>query len=414
MSKNTVADILHIDAELCDGCGDCVPLCPFSAIEISGGIAQITDNCTACSACIEACPKNAIISKIASETPSKKLTTTEYEGIWVICETRRGYPARVGFELLAAGRSLADARKTDLVAVVAGYKVKQLAREYIAYGADRVLSADAPSLADFDEANYTTVLAKLIEDGRPEIVLCGATIWGRSLMPRLAVRLRTGLTADCTALDIDKKTGLLRQTRPAFGGNIMATIVCPNHRPQMATVRPRVVKPLKPDYSRSGKIVDIDVSALPKPTAQLSVIKRIEELGEAVDIADAEVIIAGGKGLGAQENFSMLFELANLLGGVVGASRAAVDAGWIPYAHQVGQTGKTVSPKLYIAVGISGAVQHIVGMQSAETIIAINSDKNAPIFEVADVAIIADLFEILPEMIEQIRRVKPKQHHPFM
>ncbi|HDG68201.1 MAG TPA: electron transfer flavoprotein subunit alpha/FixB family protein, partial [candidate division Zixibacteria bacterium] len=313
-------------------------------------------------------------------------------------------PARVGFELLGAGRALANARGVPLYAVVLGHGIGDIGKEYIAHGADRVIIADSERLHDFDPEIYTAVLEHLVKKYKPEIVIAGATVWGRSLVPRLAVRIHTGLTADCTQLDIDPDTGLLLQTRPAFGGNIMATILCPNHRPQMATVRPRVMKPLEPDPSRQGEIIHEDVSAISLPKSRIKILESVEELGEMINIADADVIVSGGRGLGGPEAFGMLFELAELLGGAVGASRAAVDAGWIPYAHQVGQTGKTVSPKLYIAIGISGAIQHLVGMQSSDTIIAINKDPNAPIFEVADYGVVGDLFEIVPELIRQLKQ----------
>jgi len=396
---------IEVIEEFCTGCGVCVNACPFGAIEITDGVARILDNCTVCGACVDACPFDAIVARGEEPTAEEVSDIDQYSGVWVICELdKHSKPARVGFELLGAGRALANARGVPLYAVVLGHGIGDIGKEYIAHGADRVIIADSERLHDFDPEIYTAVLEHLVKKYKPEIVIAGATVWGRSLVPRLAVRIHTGLTADCTQLDIDPDTGLLLQTRPAFGGNIMATILCPNHRPQMATVRPRVMKPLEPDPSRQGEIIHEDVSAISLPKSRIKILESVEELGEMINIADADVIVSGGRGLGGPEAFEMLFELAELLGGAVGASRAAVDAGWIPYAHQVGQTGKTVSPKLYIAIGISGAIQHLVGMQSSDTIIAINKDPNAPIFEVADYGVVGDLFEIVPELIRQLKQ----------
>ncbi len=398
-----------IDESLCNGCGECVSSCPFGAIVLSGGIAKIfPESCNLCGACIGSCPIGAITIPNETGAPEAYADAGSYSGVWVLCEVANGKPARVGFELLGAGRKLADVLRTNLSAVIIGNDISGLAQEYIWHGADRVIVADNPILRDFIEGVYVDVLSAMVRRFKPEVILCGATIWGRSLVPRLAVKIHTGLTADCTQLEIDEETGLLKQTRPAFGGNIMATIVCPDHRPQMATVRPRVMKPLPPNRSRRGEVLAFDVSRVAVKSPGVRIIEHIDELAEAVDIADADVIVAGGRGLGGPKAFDMLAELAHLLGGVVGASRAAVDAGWVPYAHQVGQTGKTVSPRLYIAVGISGAIQHTVGMQSSETIVAINSDKDAPIFKIADYGIVADLFEVVPEMIKEVRRRRGK------
>lgn len=396
---------IEILTDKCTGCELCVPSCLFGSIRIVDGVAQIDESCMLCGACVDVCPVEAIIRR-TEKADEGIVSLDEYRGVWVVAEIERGAPARVGFELLGAGRNLANQRDTYLAAVILGNGIKHLAKQYIDYGADIVFVADDPWLTDFNEENYSAVLAHIVRKEKPEIILCGATIWGRSLIPRLAVKIHTGLTADCTQLDIDAETGLLLQTRPAFGGNIMATIQCPKHRPQMATVRPHVMKPLAPDSSRQGKIVEIDIAEIQKPPQRVKVLECVEELAQITNIAEADIIVAGGRGLGGPEPFKMLFELANLLNGAVGASRGAVDAGWIPYAHQVGQTGKTVSPKLYIAIGISGAIQHLVGMQTSETIVAINKDKNAPIFNVATYGLVGDLFEIVPEMIKMVRSSK--------
>lgn len=329
----------------------------------------------------------------------------ESKNLWVVVETEEGVAKNVGYELLSVGRTLADKLGEQLVALVMGKNVQAVAQACIAYGADQVLLVEGDEYETYntDAATYATVT--LIEKYHPSIVLYGATNNGRDLAPRVACKLETGLTADCTELDIDEETGLLVSTRPTFGGNLMATIMCPDHRPQMSTVRPGVFKKGTPDDSRTGEIVAEDVHIDPKEI-RVQLVERIKEVAEAVNLEEAEVIVSGGRGLKDEKGFEMLKELADLLGGTVGASRAAVDAGWIPHAHQVGQTGKNVSPKLYIAVGISGAIQHLAGMSGADTVVAINKDPDAPIFGVADYAVVGDLFEVVPALIEAIRAKK--------
>jgi electron transfer flavoprotein alpha subunit len=258
-------------------------------------------------------------------------------------------------------------------------------------------------LEHFGVEPYSRVIADLITEHKPEIVLGSATAIGRSVLSRVAVKVHAGLTADCTGLDIDTEKRLLLQTRPAFGGNIMATIICPDHRPQMATVRPKVMKPLTEPYDSKGNIQEISVNDL---TNRVKFLDFVVDETSHVNIAAADVIVTGGRGLQDPKNFALIEELADLLGGAVGASRSAVDAGWINYSHQVGQTGRTVSPKLYIALGVSGAIQHLVGMQSSDYIIAVNKDPNAPIFKVADVGIVGDLFEVVPKLIAEVKRRK--------
>lgn len=329
----------------------------------------------------------------------------ESKNLWVVVETEEGVAKNVGYELLSVGRTLADKLDEQLVALVMGKNVQAVAQASIAYGADQVLLVEGDEYETYntDAATYATVT--LIEKYHPSIVLYGATNNGRDLAPRVACKLETGLTADCTELDIDEETGLLVSTRPTFGGNLMATIMCPDHRPQMSTVRPGVFKKSTPDDSRTGEIVSEDVHIDPSQI-RVKLVERIKEVAEAVNLEEAEIIVSGGRGLKDEKGFEMLRELADLLGGTVGASRAAVDAGWIPHAHQVGQTGKNVSPKLYIAVGISGAIQHLAGMSGADTVVAINKDPDAPIFGVADYAVVGDLFEVVPALIEAIRAKK--------
>ncbi len=405
MEKNFGGFVNYIEIieDLCVGCNACVPSCRFGVIKIINDIAIIEEGCTVCGACLDACPYDAIVSR-AELTESKPVDINEYSGVCVVAELEHGKPATVGFELLSVGRTLANAREVDLTTIILGHNIKDLAESYVYRGSDRVIVADSEYLKDFNEENYSIVLEKLVKKYQPEIVLCGATIWGRSIIPRLAVKINTGLTADCTQLDIDPETGLLMQTRPAFGGNIMATILCPNTRPQMATVRPRVMKPLPEEIERKSEVIVEDLSDIKWPRKRTTILESVEELGEMINIAEADVIVSGGRGLDGPEAFGMLFELAKIFNGAVGASRAAVDAGWIPYAHQVGQTGKTVSPKLYIAIGISGAIQHQVGMQPSEVIMAINKDPNAPIFELADYGFVGDLFEVVPSLIKKMKK----------
>jgi electron transfer flavoprotein alpha subunit len=286
-----------------------------------------------------------------------------------------------------------------------GKNVKDVAKNAIAYGADQAILVEGDEYYTYNTDGATYAMCALIEKYAPAVVLYGATNNGRDLGPRVACKLETGLTADCTALDIDEETGLLMSTRPTFGGNLMATIACPDHRPQMSTVRPGVFKKPALDASRTGEIVEEELHLDPAQQ-RVKLVERIKEVAQAVNLEEAEIIVAGGRGLKEKENFKLVEELAQVLGGTVGASRAAVDADWIPHAHQVGQTGKTVAPKLYIAIGISGAIQHLAGMSGSKTVVAINKDADAPIFGVADYGIVGDLFEVVPAMIEEIKALK--------
>ncbi|NOX20189.1 MAG: 4Fe-4S dicluster domain-containing protein [Nitrospirae bacterium] len=394
---------IKVDRDLCTGCEACVDSCPYDAIEIKDEKAFINEYCQLCRNCLSVCPEGAIKEVETEEDRTEGMDLSQFRGVWVMAEQRDGKVVDVSLELLGAGRRLADERGSELTAVLFGASEDEAAK-LIHWGADRVLHAQSPVFDTFNDDPYVELLSRLITQYKPEIVLTGATAIGRSFFPRVAARLRTGLTADCTSLEIDKETGHLLQIRPAFGGNIMATILCPKHRPQMATVRPRVMKKGEYNESRKGEIIKLDVEGLSSRTKVLQSIK--EESETKVNLQEADVIVAGGRGLGKAEGFKMLEELASLLDGAVGASRAAVDEGWISYSHQVGQTGKTVCPKIYIACGISGAVQHLVGMQSSDIIIAINKNPDAPIFNVANYGIVGDVYEVVPELIKKIKEVK--------
>jgi electron transfer flavoprotein alpha subunit len=384
----------------CSACGQCVDACPFGVLSLEGDTLIIGDGCTLCGACVEVCPEQALALP-EQETPSPRPGVPP-DGVWVVAEQRRGKLAPVSLELLGEARRLAGELKTPVAAVLLGHGVEHLAPVLLAGGADKVYLADDEALADFVEEPYAQVLAALARERRPEIILAGATYAGRAFIPQVAAALRTGLTADCTAFAVDPEKRLLKQTRPAFGGNIMATIITPRTYPQMATARPGVFKRLKDTYAGAAEVIRV---ALPSETpARSRFVRTVEEIRERLPLTEAEVIVAGGRGLKEGKHFRLLEELAELLGGTVGASRAAVDAGWISYAQQIGQTGKTVSPKLYIAVGISGAAQHLVGMQGSDFIVAINRDPEAPIFKVANLGLVGDLFEIVPRLIQEIRQ----------
>ncbi len=387
-----------IDPQKCTVCGVCEEVCPVAAITVGETVAEVSDDCTLCGMCVDTCEFGAISLPDVGTGPGDDLDA--YRGVWVYAEWRRGAVHRVSHELLSAGRKLADKRKVELGAVLLGHGLDSRAEELLEYGADMVYVVDHPALAHFTDEAYAGALTALIRDKQPEILLAGATAMGRSFIPRVAALLRTGLTADCTDLDIGDD-GLLLQTRPAFGGNVMATIVCPHSRPQMATVRPKVMKPVR-DH-RQGRIQKID---LPEEVlaSRVEVLEVIPEQDETARLTEADVIISGGRGLQKAENFHLLEQLAQLLNGAVGASRSAVEEGWIDPSHQVGQTGRTVAPKLYMAVGLSGAIQHVVGMQGSEIVVAVNKDPNAPIFDVATFGVEADLFEFIPALIHKIQQ----------
>ena len=395
--------MLIVDSNQCTGCGVCEDNCPFAAIEVLDGIAVVGDACTLCGACVESCEFEALTIEGGEKTV--QLDLASWSDVWVYCEFRGGTLANVALELLGIGRKLANDRKVKLVAVLIGSDTRDSADKLIGYGADIVYRADDPALQYFTDETYGAVLTDLIRREQPEIVLAGATAIGRSFFPGVANALGAGLTADCTQLEIRESDGALLQTRPAFGGNIMATIECPGSRPQMSTVRPNVMKESEFDATLTGEIIDVDLD----PSMLQSKVRVLESVlseHEDVNIQESDILVGGGRGLDTEKGFSLIRELAASLGGSVSASRAAVDAGWIGYPHQVGQTGKTVAPKLYIACGISGAIQHLAGMQSADLIIAVNKDSEAPIFDVADFGLVGDLHEIVPEFTKQINALR--------
>lgn len=394
---------IWVDKEQCVACGACESACPFGAIVMEADKAVITEACTACGACISTCPVTAIIRDV--EEAVTAIDKAAYKDVWVYIEHADGQARNVGFELLGEGRKLADSMGQKLAGVIVGDKVEQLVKEVFANGADKVYLVEGKEFAKYTTDAYTAVFTDLITDYKPLVILMGATINGRDLGPRVACRVGTGLTADCTDLGIDEQTGLVAWTRPAFGGNIMATILCPEHRPQMGTVRPNVFKRPQPVFGRTGEV--IRVSSTVKPEAiRTKVIEAVQVCTGSCNLEESEIIVSGGRGMGKPENFVLIEELAAVLGGAVGASRAVIDAGWKPHPHQVGQTGKTVGPKVYIACGISGAIQHVAGMSSSDTIIAINKDADAPIFKVADYGIVGDVMEVLPALTEEFKKAK--------
>ena len=413
----------------CAACGArCQAACPVDCVEMTaeGEPLIAAENCIGCLKCVKVCPAGAlemfytpeellILAALAKEGGSETLDEEElerrrkiaaYQGVWVFVEQNSGEPARVSWELSGVGRELADTLGVELSAVIIGHQVGQLAGEAFSYGADRVYLIDQPVYGQYRTEPYLEAMCYLVGKYQPEIVLMGATGMGRDLAGAVATRVKTGLTADCTGLGIDEHRNLM-QTRPAFGGNIMATIMCDRFRPQMSTVRPHVMSLPERRPGATGTVVEerFDIAEADIFTRVLEVIT--DKGGkDRVDVAGAEFIVSGGRGLMAKENFAMLEELAEQLGGVVGGSRSAIDAGWLPQDRQVGQTGKTVRPKIYVACGISGAIQHLVGMQDSDVIIAINRDAEAPIFEVATFGIVGDLFQVVPALTAKVRALK--------
>ena len=409
-----------IDVKKCVGCGKCVKGCGFGALSMAdapgvnklGKVAEVDPAaCKACFACVPACPFKAI-SQVKAEVNGTE-NIESYKDIWVFAEQTDGKVAEVVLELLTKARELKAQRSNGckVCAVILGNGLPpSVDSELASYGADKIYKVDAPELSEYEANVYVDALSQLVVKHKPEVILAGATAIGRAFFARVAVRVRTGLTADCTALKVEKTLNkdtdvmqmLLHQTRPAFGGNIMATIMTPNHRPQMATVRPKVFKKSGVDSASVVKCATV-VEALKLIAPMTKIVKR-EPFADGVDIAAAEILVAGGRGLKKAENFTQLQRLAELLGGEVAASRAAVDAGWTGIPRQVGQTGKTVAPRIYLCFGISGAIQHLEGIRGADTIIAVNNDPNAPIFGVADLGIVGDALEIIPALIKELEK----------
>jgi len=424
----------------CIACGArCQSSCPVNCIEMTETGEPIieTTKCIGCLKCVKICPAVAlemyftpeeqkILAELAelakaSDTPvveeldeeAQKLQQmlARYRGVWVVIEQYEGVTAKVSWELIGTGAELAATLGVPLSAVIIGHNVEHLCNEAFEHGADKAILLDAPVYQHYRTQSFSDAICHLIDKHLPEVILMGATAQGRDLAGAVATVVKTGLTADCTGLGIDDKRNLM-QTRPAFGGNIMATIMCDKYRPQMSTVRPHVMHMPELQPGRKGEVIRDSFAPLEKDI----LVKILEVINDGdgkdqVDVAAAEIIVSGGRGMMNKDNFALLKELADELGGVVGASRSAVDAGWIAQSRQVGQTGKTVRPKIYIACGISGAIQHMVGMQDSDTIIAINRDPEAPIFQIATYGVVGDLFQVIPAIINRVRQLKTHSAH---
>jgi len=416
MPKNSKGrEIAEVIAKRCAGCQLCLAECKVEAIDIVDGVAVINpEKCVGCGKCVQVCPSEAIlfekpVKKAASPAVAGAETESAlsgYRGVAVFIEVRNGVAAEVSWELMGKARDLAGKLNTQVYGFLLGTEVNDIAREAIAYGCDRVYTMENPLFQVYVSRIYGAALTQLCNLVKPEIFLIGATPLGRDLSSVIATQLQTGLTADCTGLDIDPNEKLLLMTRPTFGGNIMATILCRNHRPQMSTVRPKVMRMPKKDAARQGDILPV------KYDGHAEVVPRIIETistdaAGAIDITHSQVLIVLGKGACDSKQFPMLEEFAGLIGGTIACSRPLVEAGLLPYMRQVGQTGKTVAPKLYVGIGVSGAVQHVVGMQGSERVIAINADRNAPMVQIADYSIIGDYLKIVPELIKGIKTRMP-------
>lgn len=392
--------MIKVIYEKCTLCKVCIDVCPFDAIEIKDNKIFINEKCTLCGLCVKNCPEKALYKE---EEKKEEIDTSKYQGIWFFAETKDGSISPVSYEMLSACLKIKEKLNQEISGVLFGKNVSSLAPEFIKRGCDNVYVIKNEKLENFREQTFADAFSKLINKYKPNIVIAAATMIGRSFIPSVAAKIKTGLTADCTDIDIDEETGLLVQTRPTFGGNLMAKIICKYHRPQMATIRPKIFSPAEVIDGKDGNIIEENIEI--EDDGNVEILGR-EKVENVVDLQEAEIIVSGGRGMKGPENFDIIKEFASLLGGAVGASRAAVDSGWIPYPHQVGQTGKTVKPKIYIACGISGAIQHLAGMQTSDFIIAINKDREAPIFKVANLGVVGDLFEVVPLVIKKIKQIK--------
>jgi electron transfer flavoprotein alpha subunit/NAD-dependent dihydropyrimidine dehydrogenase PreA subunit len=388
-----------IEVDLCNGCTRCQRACPYGAVEMKGEKANIMERCTSCGACLSVCKQKAIQT---DAEPRSIPDFSDRKGVWVFAEQREGALSKVSLELLGKAQDLAGDLDQDVSALLLGHQVSGLTRTLIQYGANQVYLADHRALKDYRTVAYTHVIEALVNEHKPNILLMGATHIGRDLAPRLSRRVGVGLTADCTELTIDPEEKLLLQTRPAFGGNVMATIANRYSRPQMATVRPGVME-AKARPGNKGKVIKHRVSVTEKEIGT-KVLEIVKEKKKAVNLSDAKVIVAGGRGVGDAAGFKLLEKLASAVGGEIAGTRVAVEEGWIPVDRQIGQTGQSVRPELYIACGISGAIQHRAGMMNSRYIVAVNRDPRAPIFQVADWGIVGDLQEVVTEMIDRMKK----------
>ncbi len=391
---------IWIETDSCNACKRCLQACPYDAIEIKDGKARLLDRCTFCGACLTSCKQRLIRT---DAEPKVIPDFTDRRGVWVFAEQKDGILSKASLELLGKARELAATLEQDVSALLLGHQIFHLSERLIKHGADKVFQVQHRTLKNYRTLAYTKIIVDLIKKYKPNILLIGATSNGRDLAPRVARRVGVGLTADCTELSIDPEEGILLQTRPAFGGDVMATIVNRYSRPQMATVRPGIMKSIKTD-SHKGRVIKHRISLQEKEIGT-KILNRIKEKRKSVDLSKAKVIVAGGRGAGSSAGFKMLKELASVMKGELAGTRVAVEDGWISAEQQVGQTGQSVRPEIYIACGVSGAIQHRAGMMNSRYIVAINKDPLAPIFQISDWGIIGDLHDVVPELISQLKRL---------